>query len=55
MILSEVQRYIIDSEMDLDELIFERLGMTHEDLVAELIVYVKNNLKNFEDLERVKL
>ena len=51
MTLSEVVQFIINSEMDLDELILERLGMTYEDLVAELIGHIKANIKNFQDLE----
>ena len=52
MNLKDVTQYIIDSEMDLDELVLERLNMSHEDIVAELIGHIKNNLKNFQDLER---
>jgi hypothetical protein len=52
MNVSQVSQYIIDSEMDLDELILERLEMSHEDLVAELIGHIKVNIKNFQDLER---
>ena len=51
MTLTEVVQYIIDSEMDLDELILERLQMSHEDLCAELIGHIKTNIKNFQDLE----
>ena len=52
MNVKDVAQYIIDSEMDLDELILERLEMSHEDLVAELIGHIKTNIKNFQDLER---
>ena len=51
MTLTEVVQYIIDSEMDLDELVQERLKLSHEDLVAELIGHIKANIHNFQDLE----
>ena len=52
---NQVMQYIIDSEMDLDELVLDRLCMTHEDLVAELVTTIEENLDNFQDLERIEL
>jgi hypothetical protein len=52
MNIKEVCQYITDSEMDLDELILERLGLSHEDIVAELISHIEDNIDNFQDLER---
>ena len=49
--LPEIRQYIIDSEMDLDELVFERLQMTHEDLVNELNSWIYEKISNFQDLE----
>jgi len=53
--MQQVKQYIIDSEMDLDELVVERLGMNREDLVAELGTQIEDNMAHFQDLERIEL
>lgn len=55
MNIQETLKYIVDSEMDLDELILERLDMTHEDLVYDLIGRIKERLPYFQDIERHEL
>ena len=55
MRMREVQQYVIDSEMSLDELILERLDMTHEDLMYDLVHRMEERLDYFQDLERHEL
>lgn len=55
MNVHDVQQYIIDSEMDLNELVFERLNLSYEDIVAELASHIEDNVQQFQDLERIEL
>ena len=55
MNVGQVKQYIIDSEMDLNELVLERLNMSHEDLVSALWTEIEDNVKQFQDLERHEL
>ncbi len=51
----EVRQYIVDSEMNLDELIFDRLDMNREDLMYDLIHRLQERIEYFQDLERHEL
>lgn len=55
MNLDQASQYIIDSEMDLDELILDRLDMTREDLMHDLVYRLQERLPYFQDIERHEL
>jgi len=55
MDIQQAKQYIIDSEMDLEELILDRLDMTREDLVYDLIDRLQERLPYFQDIERHEL
>ena len=49
---NEIKVIIEDMEMSLEELIFERLGMTYQDLLYDLHYRILECNDKFEDLER---
>lgn len=55
MNIEAVKQYIVDSEMDLEELILDRLDMTREDLVYDLVHRIEERLPYFQDIERHEL
>ena len=51
MNLHTIRQTIIDQDMDLEELIFERLDMSLEDVLYELHPRLVERQEYFEDLE----
>ena len=52
MDINEIKVIIEDMEMSLEELVFERLDMTYEDLLYDLHYRIQESTDRFEDLER---
>ncbi len=55
MDINDIKTTIEDMEMSLEELVFERLDMTYEDLLYDLHYRIQESTDKFEDLERLEL
>ena len=55
MNINDLRNTLISTELPLDELVFERLDMSYEDLLYELHPRILERLEYFEDLERETL
>ena len=51
--LNDLKNTLVNMEMSLDELVFERLDMTYEDLLYELHHRLVERVDHFEDVERI--
>lgn len=51
MSINVLKNEIIDRQMELDELIFDRLDMSYEDLLYDLSYRIAEMRYKFEDLE----
>ena len=54
MNVNEISDIIKDMEMPLEELIFERLDMSYDDLLYDLHYRIVESTWKFEDLERLE-
>lgn len=52
MNIRDLKKTILDMDMDLEELIFERMSIDYEELLDELEHIIHRKRENFEDIER---